>query len=268
MADLSIMNALAVPRTEPPTMSSREIAALTGKEHKNVLRDIRAMLDALTDDGSDLSHVLEEKDGRGYTSCIHLDRELTDTLLTGYSVPLRRRVIARWRELEGQVARPMSQLEVIAASAQHLLMIERQQQAILATQKQNSAEIARIQTQVEEVAHLAASSQVWDHCPQNCEPITKIRGRMLKQYGLPAWVVDMVMRELPLSPKVHGMVRNGHEEAKGMHYEVWAVSDVTRTFRRFVDDCLQETDHFARHPDIDRRFHIKTGLLKNKDKAT
>ena len=40
------------------TMSSLEIAELTGKEHKNVLRDIRFMLAELQKDGSDLSHVL------------------------------------------------------------------------------------------------------------------------------------------------------------------------------------------------------------------
>jgi len=257
---MSDLMKLASPSVAPVTMSSREIAELTGKEHKNVLRDIRAMLDALSEDGSDLSHVTEEKDGRGYTSLIHLDRELTDTLLTGYSVPLRRRVIARWRELEQHAVRPMSQMEVVVASAQHLLMLERQQQEILAVQQQTSANLAKLEAKVEEVA----SSSVWDHCPQNCESISKIRGRMLKQYSLPCWVVDMVMRELPLSPKVHGMVRNGHEEAKGSHYEVWAVADVTRTFRRFVDACRQETDHFASHPDIDRRFHIKPGLLKQR----
>ncbi|MCX2694296.1 phage antirepressor KilAC domain-containing protein [Pseudomonas sp. DCB_CB] len=82
------------------TMSSSEIAELTGKLHKNVIRDIRDMLDALKDDGSDLSHVREEKDSRGYTSEFYLDRELTETLLTGYSVPLRRKVIHRLHELE------------------------------------------------------------------------------------------------------------------------------------------------------------------------
>ncbi|NMM75773.1 hypothetical protein B2J89_03570 [Acidovorax sp. SRB_24] len=37
----------------------------------------------------------------------HLDRELTDTLLTDYSIPLRRRVIARWHELGGKRATPI-----------------------------------------------------------------------------------------------------------------------------------------------------------------
>lgn len=86
------------------TMSSSEIAELTGKLHKNVIRDIRDMLDALQEDGSDLSHVREDKDGRGYTAEFHLDRELTETLLTGYSIPLRRKVIHRLHELEQIVA--------------------------------------------------------------------------------------------------------------------------------------------------------------------
>lgn len=93
------MNSI-IANTTPTTMSSREIAELTGKEHKNIIRDIREMLDALKKDGSNLSHVLEDKDVRGYTVCFHLDRELTQTLITGYSIPLRHKVIQRLNELE------------------------------------------------------------------------------------------------------------------------------------------------------------------------
>lgn len=89
------------------TMSSLEIAQITRKEHKNVVRDIRALLDALKKDGSVLSHqCTEEKDARGYTACFHLDRELTETLVTGYSVPLRHKVIKRLHELERQQSTP------------------------------------------------------------------------------------------------------------------------------------------------------------------
>lgn len=84
------------------TMSSVDIAALTGKQHKHVIRDIKNMLDELQKDGPVLGHVREERDGRGYIASIHLDRELTETLITGYSVVLRRRVIQRLHELEQQ----------------------------------------------------------------------------------------------------------------------------------------------------------------------
>lgn len=97
--------ALAFGSDAPQTMSSLEISELTGKRHDHVIRDIRAMLDALKD-APDLGHVREDKDARGYTAMFHLDRELTDTLLTGYSVPMRRKVVARWHELESRVATP------------------------------------------------------------------------------------------------------------------------------------------------------------------
>ncbi|MBA5034029.1 Rha family transcriptional regulator [Pseudomonas aeruginosa] len=87
-------------------MTSREIAELTGKQHKHVIRDIREMLDALEKDGPVLGHVREEKDSRGYTENFHLDRELTETLVTGYSIPLRHKVIRRLHQLEEQVAQP------------------------------------------------------------------------------------------------------------------------------------------------------------------
>ncbi len=93
------MNTIVAP-SNTVTMSSREIADLTGKQHKDVIRDIRVMRKALSDDGADLRHLREVKDGRDYTAEFHLDRVLTETLLTGYSIPLRHRVVTRLAELE------------------------------------------------------------------------------------------------------------------------------------------------------------------------
>lgn len=122
-----------------PMMSSREIGELTGKEHKNVIRDIRTMLDSLQEDGSNLSHQFrEEKDARGYTSMFHIDRELTDTLLTGYSIPLRRKVIARWHEFEAGKAQPkeLSRMEILKlAMESEQARIEAEKQLALAAPK-------------------------------------------------------------------------------------------------------------------------------------
>lgn len=101
------MNTLVAP-SNTVTMSSREIADLTGKQHKNVLRDISVMLDSLEKGGSDLSQVVRYTDERGRTSEVRLDRVLTETLLTGYSIPLRHRVVTRLQELEKVSRHPMS----------------------------------------------------------------------------------------------------------------------------------------------------------------
>lgn len=146
----------------------------------------------------------------------------------------------------GRYSAPMSPAEQLVAQAQALLDQERRL-------SQTEQAVTAVQQRLDQVAE----TRVWDHCPQNCEPITKIRARMNKRYGLPAWVVDMVMRELPLSLKVHGMVRNNHESAEGSHYEVWAVADVTRVFKQFVSECKQETAWFATHPMIPERFKLR-----------
>lgn len=99
-------------------MTSREIADLVGKDHKNVLRDIRTMVDELKIDGSDLSYH-EYKDKRGYTSKFDLDRELTETLITGYSIQLRHKVIRRLHELEQIVSE-----SVIAARSRQVARLE------------------------------------------------------------------------------------------------------------------------------------------------
>jgi len=83
------------------TMSSREIANVTGKRHDNVKRDIVAMLKDLKVDALSFEDIY--LDGRNREQVQYLlDREHTDCLLTGYSAPMRMKVIRRWRELEQQ----------------------------------------------------------------------------------------------------------------------------------------------------------------------
>jgi phage antirepressor YoqD-like protein len=84
-------------------MSSREIAALTGKRHPDVKRDIQTMAADLKEDVSKFARIYFDGMNRKQTEYL-LDREHTDCLLTGYSAPLRMAVVRRWRELEEQGA--------------------------------------------------------------------------------------------------------------------------------------------------------------------
>lgn len=85
-------------------MTSLEIAELTGKQHKHVLRDVRVMLEELGLDGSKFG--LTHLDGQNRQHVEYqLDHDLTITLITGYSAVLRHKVIKRWRELEEKVVK-------------------------------------------------------------------------------------------------------------------------------------------------------------------
>ena len=81
------------------SMSSLEIAELTGKEHRNVMSDIRKMLEELKIDAAKFSATY--KTGRNNTyECFNLPKDETITLISGYSAVLRMAIIKRWSELE------------------------------------------------------------------------------------------------------------------------------------------------------------------------
>ncbi|TNI33510.1 MULTISPECIES: phage antirepressor KilAC domain-containing protein [Aeromonas] len=93
MTNLSLINNSSL------TMSSVEIAELTGKEHKNVLADIRKMLVEI----QSAEKPADYKDGRGRTQpCLLLTKEESLCLVAGYSATLRMAIIRRWQELESQ----------------------------------------------------------------------------------------------------------------------------------------------------------------------
>ena len=82
------------------TMSSREIAELTGKQHAHVFRDITEMLKQLKlqSDGY-LQNWTHPQNKQTYQEFI-LNKELTLCLISGYNVKMRMAIIKRWQELE------------------------------------------------------------------------------------------------------------------------------------------------------------------------
>lgn len=87
--------------TQATTMSSREIAELCDKQHDNVLRDTRKMLQDIGIDGLKFEGMYRDAYGRE-KNCFNLPKDLTVTLITGYRVDLRYKVIKRLEELETQ----------------------------------------------------------------------------------------------------------------------------------------------------------------------
>lgn len=86
------------------TMSSMEIAELTGKEHRNVMRDIRAMLAELHGPGGLLNfeHTHRNPQNGQQYPIYRLPKRETLILVSGYSIQMRARIVDRWQELEQQ----------------------------------------------------------------------------------------------------------------------------------------------------------------------
>lgn len=82
-----------------PTMTSREIADLTGKRHPDVKRDIIKMLNELGKDVRSFAHIYFDSMNREQWEFV-LDRYHTEVLITGYDIQRRAAVIDRWFQLE------------------------------------------------------------------------------------------------------------------------------------------------------------------------
>lgn len=96
------------------TMTSREIAEVTDKQHQHVKRDIERMFSELNEDASIFGRIYTDSMNRTQTEYV-LDKEHTECLVTGYSAILRMRVIKRLHELEEKARLPTDYLSALKA---------------------------------------------------------------------------------------------------------------------------------------------------------
>ena len=117
-----------------PTMSSREIAELCDKEHRNVCRDIENLnatygqMGLLKIEQTPYTH---EQNGQTYYE-YQLTKEQTIDLITGYRADLRIRINRRWQELEQATTPrlPQTYLEALRALADEVEAHEHTQQQL------------------------------------------------------------------------------------------------------------------------------------------
>ncbi len=146
-------------------LSTKEIAEVTGKLHKSVLRDTRKMIvdlygeegqtfDEFIANGSVLSHADGTNlyhqgfqivmDGRGeYVAEIILDREHAMTLASGYDVKLRKRLIDKLSSLENSAtpSTPRNMIEALrlAADAMERAEVAERTKAEIGTRREATA---------------------------------------------------------------------------------------------------------------------------------
>lgn len=112
------------------TMTSREIAELTGSSHDNVLKTIRKLVSEGVVSGNETLY-RHEQNGQEYPQFLLTFRD-TMVVMTGYSAELRARVIDRWQELEAQHAPklPRTYAEALLEAGRLALEVEQQAQQL------------------------------------------------------------------------------------------------------------------------------------------
>ena len=118
------------------TMSSLEIAELTGKRHDNVMVDIVKMFKDLGDEGGLLNFqdtYTHHQNGQKY-KCYSLPKEETICLIAGYNAQVRMRIIKRWQELEQkesiQFKMPKTLSEALLLAGQQAALAEERQRLL------------------------------------------------------------------------------------------------------------------------------------------
>ena len=116
------------------TMTSREVAELTGKLHKNVMADCKKHIHDLITDSSYLDSNNRERPQ------FELTKRQTLDLCMGYSLALRIAVTDRWEELENQLIQP--QLPSTFSEALRLLAdSEDERQVLLLKAKEDAPKL-------------------------------------------------------------------------------------------------------------------------------
>ena len=124
------------------TMSSREIAELTGKNHQHVLRDCDTLNENY--ERMSLSKIGQSQykadNGQTYRE-YRLTKMQTFDLLTGYSAELRIKVNRRWEELE---AKEQAHQQIPQSFSEALRLAAEQAEKIEAQQKQLQAQAPKV----------------------------------------------------------------------------------------------------------------------------
>lgn len=141
------------------TMSSLQIAEITGKPHYNVTADIARILTEAEIDAQGFLCIYRDAQNREQ-KCYLLPRRECDLVVSGYSVKYRLAIIDRWHELEAgqsfQVPKTMGEALRLAADLQDALQIQTAQLAIAAPK----VEFYDTVTESDSVCQMAIAAQV------------------------------------------------------------------------------------------------------------
>lgn len=180
------------------TMTSLEIAEVTGKRHDSILRDIRNILSQGVDAHNFVETSYTDKSNR-QQKCYTLTKKGCLILASGYDVILREKIINRWEELE---TKERNQYQVPQSFAEALMLAAKQQEQIEEQQRQleaNSKEIVELNGAI---AEMEPKMTYVDMILASKETVTTTQ--IAQDYGRSAKAFNVLLRNFGVQHKVGG----------------------------------------------------------------
>lgn len=182
------------------TMTSLEIAEITGKKHAHVMRDIRTLLEqGVSESNFGLSSYKQQQPNGGTknVAMYKLTPKGCLILASGYDALLREKIINKLEELEKkskeQYQVPQSFAEALMLAAKQQEQIEQQQLAIETKDKeivQLSTTITEMQPKVSYVDKILSSKE------------TMLITQIAQDYGMSAKAFNVLLRNYGIQHKV------------------------------------------------------------------
>ena len=180
------------------TMTSLEIAEVTGRNHKDVMRSIREMEEAWVKVNGRKFALVEYKDAKGeMRPCYSLNKTECLYIATKFNDEARAKLVLRWEELERkeQYQVPQSFAEALMLAAKQQEKIEQQQLALKSKNEeiiQLSATITEMQPKVSYVDTILSSKE------------TVTTTQIAQDYGQSAKALNVLLRNFGIQHKVGG----------------------------------------------------------------
>lgn len=182
------------------TMTSLEIAEVTGRNHKDVMRSIREMEEAWVKVNGRKFALVEYKDAKGeMRPCYSLSKTECLYIATKFNDEARAKLILRWEELETKevslIKVPATFVEALRLAADQAEKLEAQEKMLEASSKEIvelSGTIANMQPKVTYVDKILSSKE------------TVTTTQIAQDYGQSAKSFNILLRNFGIQHKVGG----------------------------------------------------------------
>lgn len=188
--------------TQAQTMSSLQIAELTGKQHSHIMRDIRALLEqGVQESNFGLSYTIRQLPNGGSKQEPYYQLTKTGCLIlaSGYNAVLREKIINRWIELETEAAK---QYQVPTSFREALLLAAAQQEQIEEQQKLLVAQTEQIRDLNAANEEMRIKVSYYDQILESKSTVTTTQ--IAQDYGMSAKKFNIELRNLKIQRKVGG----------------------------------------------------------------